>query len=101
MSTKHLLALLNSHIEGDEEQFLSIALQVAAQVARQGRSEDADKLKRLVQKARDQQRSGRPSSAEPRFCLPAHVVSCRVWLRAPILRSRSQAWLCRMQCAAV
>jgi hypothetical protein len=23
MSTKHLLALLNSHIEGDEDQFLS------------------------------------------------------------------------------
>jgi hypothetical protein len=64
MSTKHLLALLNSHIEGDEEQFLSIALQVAAQEARQGRSEDADKLKRLVQKARDQQRSGRPSSGQ-------------------------------------
>jgi hypothetical protein len=33
MSTKHLLALLNSHIEGDVEQFLSIALQVAAQEA--------------------------------------------------------------------
>src|ERR1700733_1463029 len=64
MSTKHLLALLNSHIEGDEEQFLSIALQAAAQEARQGRSEDADKLKRLVQKARDQQRSGRPSSGQ-------------------------------------
>lgn len=64
MSTKHLLALLNSHIEGDEEQFLSIALQVAAQEARQGRPEEADKLKRLVQKARDQQRTGRPAGAE-------------------------------------
>lgn len=58
MSTKQFLALLNSHIDGDEEQFLSIALQVAAQEARQGRIEDADKLKRLVQKARDQRRSG-------------------------------------------
>lgn len=64
MSTKHLLALLNSHIEGDEEQFLSIALQVAAQEARQGRAEDADKLKRLVQKARDQQRAGRPAGGQ-------------------------------------
>jgi len=58
VSTKQFLALLNSHIDGDEEQFLSIALQVAAQEARQGRIEDADKLKRLVQKARDQRRSG-------------------------------------------
>jgi SpoVK/Ycf46/Vps4 family AAA+-type ATPase len=64
MSTKHLLALLNSHIDGDEEQFLSIALQVAAQEARQGRTEDADKLKRLVQKARDRQRSGRPAGGQ-------------------------------------
>lgn len=59
MSTKQLIALLNSHIERDEEQFLSIALQVAAQEARQGRLEEADKLKRLVQRARDQQRNER------------------------------------------
>lgn len=64
MSTKHLLALLSSHVEGDEEQFLSIALQVAAHEARQGRSEEADKLKRLVQKARDQQRTGRPAGGQ-------------------------------------
>src|SRR5689334_14275457 len=64
MSTKHLLALLNSHIDGDDEQFLSIALQVAAQEARQGRTEEADKLKRLVQKARDQHRTGRPAGGQ-------------------------------------
>ena len=64
MSTKHLLALLNSHIDGDEEQFLSIALQVAAQEARQGRLEEAEKLKRLVQRARDQYRSGKPASGQ-------------------------------------
>lgn len=64
MSTKHLLALLSSHIDGDEEQFLSIALQVAAQEARQGRMEDADRLKRLVQKARDHSRSSRPSGGQ-------------------------------------
>lgn len=64
MSTKHLLALLSSHIEGDEEQFLSIALQVAAQEARQGRTDDADRLKRLVQKARDHSRAGRPAGGQ-------------------------------------
>lgn len=64
MSTKHILALLNSHIEGDEDQLLSIALQIAAQEARQGRSEDADKLKRLVQKARDQRRLGKPAGGQ-------------------------------------
>lgn len=64
MSTKHILALLNSHIDGDEDQLLSIALQIAAQEARQGRAEDAEKLKRLVQKARDQHRLGKPAGGQ-------------------------------------
>ena len=64
VSAKHFLALLNSHVDGDEEQFLSIALQVAAQEARQGRMEEADKLKRLVQKARDQRRIGMPAGGQ-------------------------------------
>lgn len=53
MSAKQLIALLNSHVAGDEDQFLSIALQVAAQEARQGNTADAEKLKRLVQRARE------------------------------------------------
>lgn len=57
MSAKQIVALLNSHIDGDDEQFLLIALQVAADEARAGRSDEADRLKRLVQKARDQRRN--------------------------------------------
>lgn len=64
MTTRQILALLNSHIEGDEDQFLSVALQIAAQQAREGKSEDAEKLKRLVQKARNQRRLGAPSSGQ-------------------------------------
>jgi len=64
MSTKHIIALLNSHIDGDEDQFLSITLQIAAQEARQGHAEEAEKLKRLVQKARDQRRTGRPAGGQ-------------------------------------
>jgi SpoVK/Ycf46/Vps4 family AAA+-type ATPase len=62
--TKQLVALLNSHIEGDEEQFLSIALQVAAQQAREGHKDEAEKLKRLVQKARDQGRTQAASAGQ-------------------------------------
>ncbi|MGT0250390.1 AAA family ATPase [Burkholderia pyrrocinia] len=64
MSAKQVLALLSSHVDGDEDQLLSIALQIAAQEARQGRQDEADKLKRLVQKARDQRRSGRPAGGQ-------------------------------------
>jgi hypothetical protein len=44
MSTKQIVALLQSRLDGDDEQFLSIALQVAAQQARQGNQEDAEAL---------------------------------------------------------
>ena len=53
MSTKQIVALLQSRLDGDDEQFLSIALQVAAQQARQGNQEDANALKRLVQTTRE------------------------------------------------
>lgn len=56
MSAKQIFALLNSHIDGDDEQFLSLALQFAADEARAGRQAEADRLKRLVQKARDRRR---------------------------------------------
>lgn len=59
-TARQIIALLTSHNQGDEEQFLSIALQVAAQQARQGKVEDAEKLKQLVQKARDRLRAGSP-----------------------------------------
>ncbi|MBB95526.1 MAG: AAA family ATPase [Rhodobacteraceae bacterium] len=64
MTTRQILALLNSHIEGDEDQFLSVALQIAAQQAREGRADDAEKLKRAVQKARDQRRLGAPAGGQ-------------------------------------
>lgn len=57
MSAKQIVALLTSHIDRDDEQFLSIALQVAADEARAGRQADADRLKSLVQKARDRNRA--------------------------------------------
>lgn len=51
-TAQQIIALLSSHNQGDEEQFLSIALQVAAAEARRGRREVADELKTLVEAAR-------------------------------------------------
>lgn len=105
MSTKHLLALLSSHIDGDEEQFLSIALQAAAQEARQGRTEEAERLKRLVQKARDQGRTGKLAGgqtpiplARPRAELQGLVESDypKVTLASMVLAEELQARLTRI-----
>lgn len=51
-AAKHLLALLRSHISGDDEQFLSVALQVAAHEARQGHGRLAVQLREVVDEAR-------------------------------------------------
>jgi SpoVK/Ycf46/Vps4 family AAA+-type ATPase len=71
-TARHIIALLSSHNERDEEQFLSIALQVAAGEARQGRKDIADELKRLVDSARQAKArpSAVPTGADPAIAIP-------------------------------
>ena len=51
-SSTHLKALMQSHIDNDDDRFLSIALQVAAHEAKNGHGKLAQELKQLVDKAR-------------------------------------------------
>lgn len=51
-NAKQIAAMLRSQAEGDEEQYLSIALQVAAAEARQGRRETANEIRSAVDAAR-------------------------------------------------
>ena len=54
MSTsKHIKALLQSHLSGDEGQFLSAATQAAAHEARMGHSKVAEELRILIDAARN------------------------------------------------
>jgi SpoVK/Ycf46/Vps4 family AAA+-type ATPase len=53
MSTsRHFIALLKSHIEGDEKQFYSVAMQVAAKEAKQGHVKVAQDMRDLIDAAR-------------------------------------------------
>jgi SpoVK/Ycf46/Vps4 family AAA+-type ATPase len=75
-ASKHLLALLRSHIDGDNEQFLSVAMQVAAHEARQGHGSLARQLRELVDEARSRKasRSSRPVPlAQPKGELAALI----------------------------
>ncbi len=65
-SARHLVALLQSHLEGDDEQFLTIAMQAAAHEARQGHGKLAQQLRELV----DETRERRGSAARPREPVP-------------------------------
>lgn len=55
-TAEQIKALLESHVEGDDDRFLSIVLQLAAQAARQGHGKLAQELRALIDKARDQPR---------------------------------------------
>lgn len=52
-AAKHMIALLKSHLSGNDEQFLSIALQIAAHEARIGHVKLAEELRDLIDKARE------------------------------------------------
>ncbi len=74
-SGEHVKALVRSHASGDDEAFYSVALQVAAQAARQGHHRLAADLKAAVEASR----TGRPakvvSIAQPRGDLSELVIA--------------------------
>ncbi len=51
-NARHVLALLKTHIRGDDQEFMSIAMQVAAQEARQGHLRVADQIRDLIDRAK-------------------------------------------------
>lgn len=51
-NAQQIVAMLRSRAEGDEEQFFSIALQVAASEARQGRRDTANEIRSAVDASR-------------------------------------------------
>lgn len=65
-SGEHVKALVRSHARGDDEAFYSVALQVAAQAARQGHSRLAADLKAAVEHSRGERPSKVTSIAQPR-----------------------------------
>lgn len=60
-SANQVLALVKSHVDGDDKQFLSVAMQVAAQEARLGHGNVALQLRRLIDQARDRSSQPPPS----------------------------------------
>lgn len=56
-NSAHIKALLQSHIQQDDERFLSIALQVAAHEARKGHGRIAQELRDIVERAKNKQKN--------------------------------------------
>src|SRR5260370_37560200 len=51
-TAEQLKALLESHLEGDDDRFFSVIVQLAAHAARQGHGRLAQELRELVDKAK-------------------------------------------------
>lgn len=92
MSTaRHMIALLKSHLEGDDREFLSVAMQAAAHEARLGHGAIAQQLRDLIDEAKrraaaTQQRAGQLIVLEPRGEL-ANLLS----VQTPTLRLADMA----------
>jgi len=83
-NTKQILSMLRSRAEGDEDQFLAIALQVAASEARQGHRTNADQLRAAVEKLR--QAGGDKPSVHVSLARPRGDLEGLLDLREPGLR---------------
>src|ERR1051326_6603839 len=51
-NARHILALLRSHFQGDETQFYSVAMQLAAHEARLGHIKIAEEMSKLIDAAK-------------------------------------------------
>jgi SpoVK/Ycf46/Vps4 family AAA+-type ATPase len=110
-NAKQILAMLQSKADGDDEHFYSIALQVAAAEARQGRRTLAEDLRAAVDKAREKAASGQTVAVPfasprgdladliemrpPRFDLESVVMnaSLRARLDDVVLQQHKRDWL--------
>ena len=58
-TASQIKALLQSHVKGDDERFITIATQVAAHEARQGHAKLANELKQLIDEAKAKKNTAR------------------------------------------
>lgn len=80
-NVKQIVAMLRSRAEGDEDAFFSIALQIAASEARQGRRETAQELRAEIDKARA--RNTRGASVPIAFAMPRGGLEGLLEMREP------------------
>ncbi|MEI7607232.1 MAG: ATP-binding protein [Rhodospirillaceae bacterium] len=64
-TARHIVALLKSHIAGDEDHFLTVAMQLAAHEARQGHGKLAQELRDLVDHAKEKKSATTPKRSSP------------------------------------
>ena len=64
-SAEQLKALLRSHLEGNDDQFISVAMQVAAHEARLGHGKLATDLRDIIDQAKSRREAGISGADQP------------------------------------
>ncbi|MCY4237644.1 MAG: hypothetical protein OXC93_04745 [Rhodospirillaceae bacterium] len=59
-SAEHVKALLKSHLDGDDDRFYSVAMQVAAHEAKRGHGKLAQELRAIIDDAKSRRGLGSP-----------------------------------------
>jgi SpoVK/Ycf46/Vps4 family AAA+-type ATPase len=97
-SGEHFKALVRSHARGDDDAFYSVALQVAAQAARQGHHRLATDIKAAVESSRAARPAKVVSIAQPRGDLSELVIATNptVSLKELVLRNELEAHVRRI-----
>ncbi|MBX3017493.1 MAG: ATP-binding protein [Bdellovibrionaceae bacterium] len=102
-SADQIKALIRSHAERDDSRFYSVAMQMAAQAARQGHSKLAEDLRSIIDEAkeetgRENTRSNTLSITQPRGELAGllSVAHPQEQLSSVILPEETQVRLCRV-----
>src|ERR1035437_591572 len=86
-AARHMIALLKSHLEGDDKEFLSVAMQAAAHEARLGHASIAQQLRDLIDEAKSrstavQSRPGNLSFLSREANSPTYF-----WFKRPVFGS--------------
>jgi AAA+ superfamily predicted ATPase len=89
-TARHIVALLQSHVEGDEDRFLSVATQLAAHEARQGHGKLAQELRELIDAAKGKRETvGRRGAGPVPIAQPKGELSSLLAARYSDLRLNS------------
>ena len=91
-SARHMIALLKSHLEGDDKEFLSVAMQAAAHEARLGHVAVAQQLRDLIDESK--RRSSAVGRRSGNWSFLNRAVSSRACCLSRRPRSASATWLC-------
>lgn len=85
-TAKHIIALLKSHLAGDEDRFLTTAMQLAAHEARQGHGKLAIELRDLIDKAKSRDSAIVRTVAPVPIAQPKGELASLLAVRYPDLR---------------